>query len=281
MVSATGHFKRILVPMLLAFLLFAAFPAGGPWASALSTAAPKPIRVGSTILAPWHYIDKAGKEAGFETAILRDIGRRLKTPIQIVTVQWEGIFTGLLSGKYDVIASTVVINCERQQKFDFSVPYYDSGLSITVRKNDPRVNRVEDLRGLVVGVEGSGTVSHNFALENKDKYGIKEVKVYEDMASLMLEVQAGRIDAAIQDFASSSYYLKDKPALQVRVWGLTAALSGMVFRKGDPLRAKLDQMINALKKDGTMARIHREELGYQAPPGSVMVKVVPSFDACK
>jgi polar amino acid transport system substrate-binding protein len=239
-------------------------------------AANVPIRVGTTVgLVPWEYVDKTGKLTGFEVEMLREVGTRLKRPVQFIDVQEEAMFAGLLVGKYEILASALAILCERQKKADFSVPYYDSGLSAFVRKDDARINRVEDLKGMTVGVGGSGTSAQIWASRNKERYGIKEVKVYEDGASTFLDLEAGRIDAVVQSSPTGAYFIRDKPKIEMRVRGLTGAKTGLAFRKGDPLRAEIDDVLNAMKKDGAIARLHVQQIGYQPPSDGSAVNVIP------
>lgn len=275
-----------LAAMLVAVLVFVGFPASVGSRLDLTRSYAQntgPVRVAITVgLVPWQYMDKAGKLTGFEVEMLRDLGRRLNREVEFIDTQWEGIFAGLQANKYDIIASAVSITCARQKIVSFSVPYYDAGIAITVQKNDKRIKVVENLKGMVVGVAGAGTTAHLWLMQNKVKYGIKEVKVYDKDA--MLDLEIGRIDAVAGDYPASAYYVKDRPVLEVRLRNLTAENYGLVLGKGVPLVGQVNTVINAMKKDGTMARLHREHFGFQAPADSTMVKVVPpiSFpEGCK
>ncbi len=269
--------RHVFGSILVAALLFAALligvePGMGPVRGYAQGA---PLRVALTVgFVPWQYKDATGKLTGFEVEMLRNIGRRLNREVEFIDVQWEGIFAGLQANKYDIIASAVSILCERQKIVDFSVPYYDTGVSITVRKGDGRVRRVEDLKGMVVGVAGAGTTSHLWLMENKSKYEIKDIRVYDKIVSEMIDLEVGRIDAVAETFTGASGYTKDKPVLEIRVRDLTAHKVAMVFRKGDALVAQVNPVINAIKTDGTIARLHREQFGFEVPAESSTVRVV-------
>lgn len=247
-----------------------------PLSTAVQAAPTGPIRAAIVVpFAPWAYRDTSGRLTGFEVEMLREIGRRLNREIEFIDVQWEGALAGLVANKYDVVASAIGIICERQKVVDFSVPYYDFGVSITVRKNDKRIQRVEDLKGMVIGVGGAGSTSHLWLLRNRFRYEIKEIRVYETNAAAMLDLAAGRIDAVAQNYPSQLYYIKDKPEFEIRLRGLTKGFAGMAFRKGDPLVSQFNAAIDAMKKDGTMARIHREQFGSEAPADSPAIRVLP------
>ncbi|MGH8614496.1 MAG: substrate-binding periplasmic protein [Gammaproteobacteria bacterium] len=254
-----------------------------PWTSAilplggLAQAAPAgPVRAATTPpFAPWQYRDQSGRLTGFEVEILREIGRRLNREVEFVDVQWEGALAGLMANRYDVVASAVGVTCERQKIIDFSVPYYEFGVSIAVRKDDRRIQRVEDLKGMVVGVGGGGSTSHLWLTENRSRYEIGDVRVYENNAAAMLDLAASRIDAVAQNYPSQLYYIRDKPNFEIRLRSLTSGFTAMAFRKGEPLVSPLNGAIDAMKRDGTMARFHREQFGSEPPADSLATRVVP------
>jgi len=241
-------------------------------------AAGEAIVVGATVgLVPWEYLDKSGRLTGFEIEMLRLVGKRLDRPVKFIDVQSDAMFAGLLSGKYQILASALAILCQRQKQADFSVPYYAASLAAFVRKDDPRIRTAEDLRGMIIGVEGSSSSSHAWLTANQERYGFKEIKVYQDMPSTFLDLEAGRIDAVVQSAPTGSYYIRGKPRLEMRVQGLRGtALTGLAFRKGDLLRAQVDEALNKMKADGTMARLHFQQIGYAPSAESPTVKLIPS-----
>jgi len=270
---------HVLASGIVAILLVIGFP-GGPMSVDLTRSYAQspgePIRAAITVgLVPWQYKDRSGKLTGFEVEMLRDVGRRMGREVEFIDTQWEGIFAGLQANKFDIVASAVSILCERQKIADFSVPYYDAGVSVTVRKADKRVQQVEDLKGMVTAAGGSGSTSHLWLLRHKLRYEMKEVRVYERTIEAMLDLEVSRIDAVAQNYPSAAYYVRDKPTLEVRLRNLTADKTGMAFRKGDPLTGQINTAIDAMKRDGTMARLHREQFGFDAPRDSALVRVVP------
>jgi len=270
----------VLVFTLVAVLLFVGLPVGsGPptnLARSYAQTTGPTIRVAITVgLVPWQYKDRSGRLTGFEVEMLRDVGRRLSRNIEFIDVEWEGIFAGLQANKYEIIASAISIICERQKILDFSVPYYDTGVSVTVRKADRRVQQVEDLKGMILGVGGAGTTSHLWLLRHRFRYEMKEIKVYDKTVSAMLDLEVGRIDGVAENYPTATGYVKDKPVLDVRLRNLTAGKTGMAFRKGDPLTGQINATIDSMKRDGTMARLHREQFGFDATADAAVVRVQP------
>ena len=51
---------------------------------------------------------------------------------------------------------------------------------------------------------------------------------------------------------------------------------GIMMRKGSPLLDPVNEAISELKRDGTLAALHRKWLGADAEPGSSTVAVTPA-----
>ncbi len=61
------------------------------------------------------------------------------------------------------------ITDERKKSFDFSDPYFDSGLQLAVKKGNDKIKSYDDLKGKTVAAK-VGTESANFLEKNKEKY---------------------------------------------------------------------------------------------------------------
>ena len=65
-------------------------------------------------------------------------------------VAWDGIFGGVATGQYDVVASSVTITPERQKQFDFTEPYYEVVQAVVLPEGQS-VKSLADLKGKKVG----------------------------------------------------------------------------------------------------------------------------------
>src|SRR5204863_4135227 len=89
---------------------------------------------------------------GFEVDLADALAARMGRKARRVQNQWDGLVPGLERGEYDVVINGLEITAERAERIHFSNPYFYSTRTITRRIDDNRVQRAEDLRGLVVGV---------------------------------------------------------------------------------------------------------------------------------
>ena len=76
--------------------------------------------------APFTFHDESGKLTGFDVEIAQEVANRLGVEAEFLETQWDAMFAGLDSKRFDMVANQVGIKPERQEKYDFSVPYITS-----------------------------------------------------------------------------------------------------------------------------------------------------------
>ena len=90
----------------------------------------------------------------------------------------------------------------------------------------------------------------------------------------MLDLAAGRIDGYISDIPALLYYVKDKPQFAVVERIKTTEQYSVMFAKDAPLAAKVNDVITAMKKDGTLAEIHKKWFGTEPDAGMATATVL-------
>ena len=88
---------------------------------------------------PMDYVAADGQAAGFNTAILSEIGKRLKVNIKLVYVETAARTTALMSGRADCVFWYQVYKASKTQpdtpeSVIFSEPYYDFNIFLHVSK---------------------------------------------------------------------------------------------------------------------------------------------------
>jgi ABC-type amino acid transport substrate-binding protein len=201
------------------------------------------------------YSSSDAKVPGFEVEIAKAVAAKLGVESEEVWVSWDGLIPALTGQRCDVIINGMFITAERQKVIDFSVPYYGSGETILVRKDNNAIKSLDDLKGKRTGVlAGSVTVNE---LEKK---GIGELVVYPDQNTIIIELNNGRIDAAYLEAPSAAWALQKDPSLNVKVVKEYIPDerfdAGVGLRKGEAdLKAKIDEAVGALVQEGKVATI--------------------------
>ena len=85
---------------------------------------------------PWTYHDDSGELVGYDVEVANAIAEKLGVKATFVEGGWDGLLAGLESGRYDIMVNGVDIDEERQEKYDFSVPYAYNRTAVIVRGDD-------------------------------------------------------------------------------------------------------------------------------------------------
>jgi polar amino acid transport system substrate-binding protein len=220
---------------------------------------------------PWEYKTETGTFEGFEVDVATEVAKRLGKPVEFQDMGFQALFAATSSGRIDFAISSISITDERLQNQSFTQPYYDSDGTV-VGKADSTVAKLEDLSGKVVGVV-SGTTGEKWATENKDKYGIAEVRAYNAQQDLLLDVQAGRIEGGAGELAGFQYAMTKTPGLKILVRIPTGERFALMARKDHPLIGAANDAVSKMKEDGTLAAIHKKWFGVDPDKGTSTVTV--------
>jgi cystine transport system substrate-binding protein len=206
----------------------------------------------------FHEGSGSGALTGYDVDIATAVADKLGVEPVFEETQFDGIFAGLESGRWDVIANQISITDERQQTYDFSEPYTVSPGVIIVKGADSGISSFEDLAGKTT----AQSLTSNWN-ELATESGAK-VEAVEGFAQAVALLQQGRVDATINDRLTLLDYQKQQGASDLQVAAETddPSLSAFVFRKGsDDLVAAVDQALVDLRADGTLAEISERYFG--------------------
>ncbi len=177
---------------------------------------------------------------------------------------FNGVFGGLDDGSYDCVASGTTITPSRQAIADFCAPYAVSGQSLVVdTTRHPDVRSVDDLKGLVIGVQ-QGNTSQPVAdkLVAEGRAGRVQVYAYNEIETALSHLSNGGCDAFMKLAPVTHWFVRDRPRLKVVQTGITREILGVCVRKGDTaLRDAINAAQAALVKDGTLPALVKEWLG--------------------
>ena len=209
---------------------------------------------------PWTYHDENDQLVGFDIEVAQKVAEKLGVKATFVEGEWDGLLAGVDGGRYDIMANGVEITEERAQKYDFSDPYCYIRTAIIVKSDDDSINSFEDLNGKTT----ANTISSTYAAL-AESYGAKTTGV-DDLNQTIELLLNGRVDATLNAEVTYFDYLKEHPDANIKIAALTNDASQVAFpvRKGDEtatLREALNQAINELREDGTIAEISEKYFG--------------------
>src|SRR5512142_535447 len=114
----------------------------------------KPVLTVGTegVYAPFTFTDEKGQLTGYDVEVVKALAARAGLEARFVPTPWDGIFLGLESRKFDLIANQIGKTPEREKKYLFTQDYLVSGAQIIVKADrGGTFSGLESLAGLKVG----------------------------------------------------------------------------------------------------------------------------------
>ena len=210
--------------------------------------------------APWTYHDESGELVGYDTEVGKAIAEKLGVEAEFIEGEWDGLFTGLDGGRYDVIINGVEITEERTQKYDFATPYAYIKTALVVAKGNSDIKSFDDLNGK----KTSNSLGSTYADMAADKGA--EVQNVDTLSETIDMVTSGRVDATLNAEVSFYDYLKEHPDAPIDIVALTDEASQVAIPlvKGNDnasLKAAIDKAVDELSKDGTLTALSEKYFG--------------------
>src|ERR1700736_5421718 len=242
---------------------------------AASAQAQGPLKTGvDGTFAPPAFPDMQGGVQGFNIELAHAIGRILKREVTIEATQFSGLLPGLAAGSYDFIIAPVTATKERAENMLFTEGYINTDYQFVIKRGAPAITDMAQLKDKTIAVN-RGTVYDNWARGLAEKIGWK-IESFGTSADAAAAVLTGRADAQINGDTSAAWSANQNPQLELSVVYSTGLVYSVAIRKDNvAMRAQLENAIESLKQDGTLAKIHEKWLGYAPKPGSAAATIFP------
>ena len=218
----------------------------------------------------------SGGYEGFNIDLANEIGKRLKRKVTIDATQYSGILPALQAGTYDFVAAPTTVTKERAENLLFTEGYLNTDFQFLIKKGAPKIDKLEDLKGKTVSVN-KGSAYDSWARELEPKIGWR-VESYGTQTDAVQAVLAGRADANVAGNTVIAWAVKNNPQLELSYLHSTGLVWAAPVRKDSAeLRKQIENAIECIKLDGTMAKMHEKWFGVQPAPGSAAVTVYPGY----
>jgi L-cystine transport system substrate-binding protein len=218
------------------------------------------LRVGTEgTYAPFSFHDPSSNElTGYDVEVAQAVGAELGEKVEFSETQFDAIFAGLEADRYDVIANQVTITPEREKKYLFSEPYTVSNGVVITRADDDSVHSLADVKGK----RSAQSTTSSFA-EVATEAGA-QIEPVEGFTQAITLLKQGRVDVTINDSLAFLEYQKTTGDKDVKIAAEIDPPSkqALVFRKDSAdLQARVDKALDAMRADGTVARISEKYFG--------------------
>ncbi|MGG1663806.1 transporter substrate-binding domain-containing protein [Brevibacillus sp. NRS-1366] len=207
---------------------------------------------------PFTFHDQSGKLTGYDVDVVTEVAKRLGVEPVFQETQWDAMFAGLDSKRFDVIANQVGIRPDRQEKYDFSKPYSISRAVLVTHKDNTTVKDFKDIKGLKAGQ----SMTSNYAdLARANEAEIVGVDNFNQAIDLIAQK---RVDVVLNDNLSVLDFLKAKPDTPIKVVAKNeqGQPTAFMFRKGSTeLADAINKVLDEMQQDGTLKSISEKWFG--------------------
>jgi len=179
--------KKILISF--ALVLLAAFSAGAAETKQI-------LHVDVSLFPPMVIENNDGTLGGFDVDFLNAIADELGISVSYHAVPFDTLLKDLKEKKVDIAISGLSITESREESFDFSHPYFDSGLRIAVLKKEPDQFAVF---GVLKQIVYSSEIRSGFFL-------LLGVVMFSGFLFWLVERGKGAVGSGFEGLLSASYF---------------------------------------------------------------------------
>ncbi|RDW19800.1 amino acid ABC transporter substrate-binding protein [Oceanobacillus chungangensis] len=208
--------------------------------------------------APFSFHNEKDELTGYDVEVIEEVAKRMGVTVEYQETQWDSMFAGLNSERFDLIANQVGIEEDRLANYDFSIPYTHSSAVVVVPKDNTEINSFEDLEGK----DSAQSLTSNYGAI-AEEHGAELVGV-EGLAQAIELIKQGRADVTVNDKLALLDYVKQTGDEEIKIVAEAEDTSDMafVFNKGnEELVDAINEQLEAMKEDGTLAQISEEWFG--------------------
>ena len=227
--------------------------------------------------APHAMMAANGEVEGFNVDLAREIAERLGRPgFEIVDSEWSSIFSGLYAEKFEFVIAPTTITEGRAERVLLTEGYLDTDPVFLRRSDEPELTDLAQLRGESIAVN-NGSAYDLWATDNHEALGF-EILRYGKNADAVQAVLSGRAFANLVGESVAMWAIRQNAGVRADFRIRAETAFAVAFRNDDvELRNRVETILECMKLDGTIARIHQTWLGVEPAPGSAAVTAYPGF----
>ncbi len=230
------------------------------------------IATDEPVYEPWFVGNDPANGKGFEGTVAYAVAQQLGYSKDQVT--WmRASFDSVISPapkQFDFDINEFSITPERAKVVDFSSGYYDVAQAVVTTKGSKiaGAKSLADLKNATLGAQ-IGTTSLN-AINNVIKPSVKPA-VFTTNDDAVKALQNGQIDGVVTDLPTAFYMSGAQLDNGVIVGQLPADTGqpeqfGLLMEKGSPITSCVSSAVDALRADGTLAKLAEQWLAQAGAP---------------
>jgi polar amino acid transport system substrate-binding protein len=226
--------------------------------------------VSDSTYAPFEYKDVNQKYTGIDVDIMNQVAKLENIKIDMTFPGFQSAVDAAQANQANGVMAGMSITDERKKSFDFSMPYYNTGLQLAIKKGNTKIKSLDALKGKKVAAK-IGTASADWLKDNQDKYGYT-IKTFDAGETMYNALNVGAIDAMMDDAPVIGYAIKQGESFEFLGARQPAGQYAFAVKKGtnQELLKKFNSGFEKLVKSGAYAKILAK---YGAEDGAVSLSL--------
>jgi polar amino acid transport system substrate-binding protein len=230
------------------------------------------VATGSPAFPPWVIDDKPENGKGYESAVTYAVAKQLGyTDADVVWVRTT-FDSAIAPGpkKFDVNIQQFSISEDRKKAVDFSTGYYDLTQAVVSYAGSP-IEKVTTVAGLKDAKLGAAVGTTSLTAIDTVIQPTQKAKVYNNNEDAVAALKSKQIDGLVVDLPTAFYISGAELDHGVIVGQLPNTADqkeqlGFLLAKGSPLTTCVSTAVDALRADGTLAKLQDQWLAQGGAP---------------
>lgn len=188
---------------------------------------------------------------GIDIEIAYALAQKLGLELVVDDMEFESALSAVQTGKSDIVAAGVTVTPDRLNTMCFT-DSYANGVQVVIVKEGSDIKSIDDLEGKKIGTQ-RGTTGYSYCT---DDYGEDSVVAFDDGATAVQNLLAGKVDCVVIDKAPAQEYVKANAGLTIldTEYANENYAIGMA-KDNTALQEALNKALAELKADGTIQSI--------------------------
>ncbi|MBW3095186.1 cysteine ABC transporter substrate-binding protein [Bifidobacterium sp. 64T4] len=223
--------------------------------------------------APFGYVDKDGKNAGYDVVFAERLAKDLGVKVKYTSVDPAARVDVLTSNKVDITLANFTVTDERKEKVDFAKPYMKVALGV-VSPESAEITDVSQLKGKTL-IIAKGTTAETYFEKNCPDVKLQKYDQYADAYNALLD---GRGDAFSTDNTEVLAWAKSNKGFKVGITKLgdEDTIAPAVQKGNTELLNWINDEIDKLGKENFFHKDYEETLqpvyGDEVDPDDIVVE---------
>ncbi|KFX28732.1 transporter substrate-binding domain-containing protein [Ralstonia solanacearum] len=216
---------------------------------------------------PFEFVEN-GQVVGFGRDILVLMADKLGVELEQMNLPFQGLLPGLMSHKFDFVATSVSITPERAKRFAFSQPVGVVRPVLMARVDDTSITRDLDLAGKVLGTQmgsSSQPAAEQFekTLKEQRGKGYADTKLFQAYPDVAIALSNKTVDVAFIPSNVAAIQMRKQPGAFKIVGevGQPRLLAWVANPQDQEIRKFINDTLDELRASGKLTALEKKWFG--------------------